>query len=409
MKFALLAALVGLAAAECDTSTCSVCVAMPGCWWYGSNESTGFADCRKNGSVPSALASTFPRITPCPVCQAGTCTLCQNQTGCNWYDHSVPGVDSVCSATTPPTPGGIGSYSMVNTCPVCADRTDCNSCYLGPSACAWYVLAGTSSGGKCAEASPGFAYSKRANGFCNGNPCSGVPTCSRCKNTTDSNNNTGVCSWYDSKIPALYNAKCEQNATSNVASKTAYTENTGVCPACAGTNCGDCQADSLCQWVAVQAGALGSSFGQCILKTGSVSGKTTVTTCATACEVHTCTACIAKPECRWYTSSFQDPVCDRASDAFAHPGADALTTGATCPACSADRCYECSSLSGCGWYRETILGKAVPFTSECLGTSSGTGKDKLDKDDEDCEGNPKNGASGLVPGLALLFAFLFHN
>jgi hypothetical protein len=400
--------LIGFAWAICDTSTCLKCVMDPQCGWFGSNTSTGLADCRKNDSVPASLLSTFPRVSPCPQCQAGDCTACKNQTGCSWFVHSVPGVDGVCVTTasgTPPTP--VGNYAPVSSCPLCKDSTSCTACYMLPAAdnCAWFELAGVT-GGKCAEASPGFAYTKKANGFCNGNPCVGVPTCSKCKGTLDANNNSNACAWYTSKVPSLYNSKCDQNATSNVVSTSAYDVLSGTCPACAYSSCSDCKLDTACKWVAIDAGILGTSFGQCVTTATSITGKTTIAQCPKSCEIHSCDACVAKTDCRWFISSAgQDPVCDRAADAPGHPFTTEYPGGGACPACSADRCYECASLTGCGWYKDTVAGFEVPFSGHCVSNANpGTNVKKIEKTDKKCEGNP-NGAAAMMPALALV-AFL---
>jgi len=399
-----LAVFVVAAWAQCDFGTCLVCQQNPGCNWYGKDS---FSDCRLNSSVPASL--DLPIISSCPLCQAGSCSDCMNQGNCTWYTSSNGAFGGQCGAitTTPTSP--FTTYTAASVCPICNTFSNCTACNDNQDStnnCGWYVIAGGA--GKCREASPGFAYTKVAVGFCDGNICAASSTCSGCANVTV--NDTSVCAWYTSKSPPLYNSKCDVNKT-GVVSSTFYNP-APSCPACAGTTCVSCKAEAGCQWLAVS--VLGvTSFGQCALSNASVTGKTSIATCPATCKIYSCTECVKIPECRWFTGSpIQSDGCDRASDAGQYISSTALSDAGKCPACKDTRCFECNSESGCGWYRNVVpgTGLVVPGTGDCFSTTGSlTNQKLLPSTDPKCDGSPSS-ASALVPGLAmLLVSFMYHN
>lgn len=402
MRF--LALFVVAAWASCDTNTCLLCKQDPLCNWYGSGS---FSDCRLNSSVPASL--NLPIINPCPMCQAGNCMECKNQSGCDWYVASLGALGGQCGAAgaTPNSSLPSVTYSAATTCPACIQYTTCDTCNAHQDAldnCGWYELPGGANG-KCREASPGFAYTKVADGFCGGNICAVSNTCKGCIAVTNSSNAT-VCAWYNSKSPSLYNSKCDVDKVGVVTSS--FYDKANTCPPCAGTTCVSCKAESGCDWLAVE--VLGaSSFGQCVTTGTKVNGKTIIGTCPATCKVYSCSACIGISECRWYTgSNVQDDSCDRATDSSQYPFSKAIAQGGTCPACKATRCFECNSESGCGWFRNTVpgLGTVIPGTGDCAPTAApGQNTKLLPSTDSKCDGAP-SGAAALVPGFAaLLIAF----
>jgi hypothetical protein len=178
-----------------------------------------------------------------------------------------------------------------------------------------------------------------------------------------------------------------------------------ACPVCAGSSCVSCKAETNCKWVAVDVLGL-LSFGQC-LPSGDATpgGKTVVSTCPAACQVHTCATCASQAACRWYAgSAFFNDVCDLASDSIQHPSHTmeySTANVASCPACSADRCFECGSEAGCGWYEKTFGRDKCDFLN---GSNTGT---LVPATDAECEGNP-NSVSAIVPSVASLVAFFVY-
>jgi len=386
----LLFAVVALGE-ECESSTCVVCKTNSSCDWYGF-------DCLlKTGTAVSSLGLS-PTAT-CSTCQAGSCLDCTGQPGCAWFSSVVPGVPGKCTTNTS-SPSG---YNVVPVCPTCYLNTTCDTCVVDENVtgCGWYVLPG-GVGGKCREASPSFAYSKVPAGKCaTGNPCAGVRTCSKCQEVVNATNSS-TCSWYTSSSPSFYNSKCDDNKP-GIVDAGLYTVVTGQCPICAGTSCLDCQAEGLqtCRWVAVQ-GLTGIGFGECLANTvATPSTKRNITTCPATCQVHSCKACTALATCSWFQGggSFVDDSCDLTSDSKMH-----LTqTQATipCAPCKADRCYECNSESGCGWYANKILGQIV--AQGCYpNTQIPSGRVLIANSDSKCKGVPASSAH-VVASLGLVF------
>jgi len=402
MRVAAFLSLLAFTWAQCDTPTCILCQQMSGCTWFTAG---GVGSCQSNTSVAVSLGATATAMGQCPQCQAGTCVSCQNQTGCTWYQNSIGALGGTCATnSTPPTP--VGSYSAVAMCPACSQSTDCNSCTSMENqtnyTCGWYRLPG-SSGGKCAEAAPSVFYSKVTNFFCSGNPCAGL-SCSACLNTS------GSCAFYSplSGLSALYNAKCDINA-SGVVTSTLYTQTT-TCPPCASGSCSTCQTDPTaggCQWVGVAVLST-VSFGQCV-KTGmSVTGKTVITTCPNVCQIYSCSACVANTLCRWYTgSSVLSDGCDLPSNSLEHPGQNGLSA-LPCPTCKDSRCYECNSESGCNWYALTAFGDIVPFSDKCYSTGGAPSSLSLiASTSSKCKGSPAaSSAVAVVPGLFVFLGYL---
>jgi len=395
----------------CDTNTCQVCQTLSGCGWYSSGS---FGECVSNTTVPSGLG--LSAVATCPSCQAGNCTDCQKQAGCAWYNNTIPQLGGTCGSNTTAPTTTVGSYVLTTTCPPCASYTTCQTCTNNQNlTCGWYVLPG-SSGGRCAEASPGFVYSKVGAGFCSGNPCAGVANCQQCQAVNISSNCSGYtgnpnpCAWYTpaSGLSAFYNAKCDLNGTGIVLS-TLY--NTAVtCPICTDTTCVTCQADpgtSGCQWLAVT--VLGvTSFGQCVTSGNTVTGKSVVSVCPAVCQVYSCTTCIGISSCRWYTGSSVglSDSCDLATNTIDHPFQTALGAGATCPPCKDSRCFECNSETGCGWYLTELAGLTIPGTGRCAPTASPPSSSTLlPNSNSKCAG--ASDAAALVPGLFVLLGSFF--
>jgi len=408
---AALALLVASAWATCDTSTCLTCQTLSGCAWFtGGVGGTNFSDCRQNNSDVTKLGLNI--VVSCPTCQAGSCSECQSQTGCAWYSHSLPGIGGTCgsNSTTPPSP--VGSYSLVGTCPVCPGLTNsgCATC-TNNTACGWYVLGGVT-GGKCAEASPGFAYSKVTATFCSGNVCAGLDTCSACQNVNATAPATGKpCAWFTPKsgFSAFYNSKCDINETGVVQGAFYDTTAVGSCPLCAGSTCTACKNEANCKWVAVSTFGV-TSFGQCVQTSATnPTGKDTIATCPATCQVYSCKDCVAKSECRWYSASGVGlgDTCDRASDTAQHPFTTVISTAGSCPVCKSSRCFECNSEGTCSWTIPVVGSFDVPgFDGSCAPTASPPASTrKVPNTDKKCKGNP-NSAAGLAPGLlALAIAF----
>jgi hypothetical protein len=372
------------------------------------------------------LGLSYTAMGSCPPCQAGSCTDCTNQTGCSWYTHSGP-LSATCSSNTtvPPTPSGIpGTYSKLGTCPACKDTNDCATCNMvaiGTTGtnCSWYVLPG-STGGKCAEASPGFAYSKVSTSFCGGgNPCGGVDTCVKCQavNATLANNSMGnPCVWLQPKpsFTAFYNSKCDYDIGSF--DTTFYTSTVGTCPICTGTSCVTCKAESGCKWSAVDVGGL-LSFGQCLKSTDTTpTGKSDIGTCPAACQLYSCAQCTANTDCRWFTGSQAglDDTCDRGSDINQHPFTTVIGGGVgTCPPCKSSRCFECNNEpSGCGWYVNTFpgVGGDIPGSGDCAMKHTASSTERLvPNTDKKCDG--ASGAGSLYPSLVafVVAIFVYHN
>jgi len=413
-RAASLVFLVVGAWAVCDTSTCLTCQKDPSCGWYTA---TGFADCRKNDTALASLGLTYTPMGMCPACQAGSCSDCQNQTACAWYTHPVLSATCASNSSVPPSPGGVGSYSLLAQCPPCKDTTDCATCNALPNNCSWYALPG-SSGGKCSEASPGFAYSKVTTSFCNGgNPCAGIDTCTKCQavNGTVSGGGMGnPCVWLAPKsgFTSFYNSKCDYNA--GTFDNTFYTQ-TGMaqCPVCTGTNCVTCKAESGCKWSAVSVGGL-LSFGQCLqTTTATPGGKTDIAVCPAACKLYSCAQCVANTDCRWFTGSGAglDDTCDRASDTNQHPFTTVVSDQTKCPQCKSSRCFECNNEpNGCGWYVNTAFGADLPGTGDCAKTHGASSTERLvPNTDKKCDG--ANGAGSLYPSLMafIVAIFVYHN
>jgi len=375
--------------AECDTGTCFVCKNTTGCDWYGF-------DClNKTSSAVTTLS--IPATATCGTCQAANCDDCQNQTNCSWFSSDVPGLPGKCAASN-----SIQSvYTLVATCPVCQTYTNCSSCNTAgaTAGCGWYELPGRLNG-KCRETSPSFAYSKVTD--CAGNPCSGVATCQKCQdvNKTDG---TG-CNWFTSKSPSFYNSKCDDD-TPGLVDGGLYNVVTGVCPECAGTSCLNCKEESNCKWVATSTG-LGTAFGQCLKSADSTpTGKSIIATCPATCQLHSCVACKANSQCSWFTGggAFADDSCDLASDAtLQHPVQHAATT---CDACMADRCYECNNLAGCGWYARKV--GFVTVQEGCFATPGPSGRSLVSNTDSKCDGVPSGSSQVAVSmGVLAVLAFL---
>jgi hypothetical protein len=305
----------------------------------------------------------------------------------------------------------VGTYSKTTTCPMCTSYLSCATCTANENVtCGWYTLAGVSSG-KCAEASPGFLYSKTNAAFCSGNICAGLPSCSACQ--AQNLNETGACAWYTpvSSLSAIYNPKCDINST-GIVNSNLYNQATS-CPPCTDSTCSTCQNDTnagaACQWLAVQAIPGNPVFGQCVTNGGTVTGKTLVTTCPAQCALYSCTQCVASTGCLWFTTSgtamsgLKD-TCDRATDSYLHPVSNPINVSTSCPACRSTRCYECNQESNnCGWYAATLLGKIVPGTDYCyhMGSAPSLSPTYIPSTDSRCSGNP-NSAAIALPGLAFL-------
>lgn len=389
----LLCLFAGLAFGDCETSTCVVCQNMTGCGWYGY-------DCLNTSSTVVKQLSLS--VKPCEVCQAGSCTECQAQSNCTWSASSIPGVSGRCDLNGTSTT----TYTPIATCPTCSQSGDCNTCNArqNSSGCSWFVLPG-GIGGKCREAAPSFAYTQVPSGSCaTGNPCAGILTCQACQNQ---NSTTGNCTWYTSKSPSIYDSKCDV-ANAGFVSSNLYETVTGSCPVCSGTSCVNCKAESGCQWAAVQ-GLTGIAFGQCLASTASVpTGKAAIATCPATCQVHTCQDCTKIADCRWYSgSSVIDDSCDLASDAtLQHPTQTGFNQTSQCSQCMADRCFECDSLPGCGWYAEKL--GFITIRQGCYPDSSApSGRVKIASTDSKCDG----AVSGVAPvaasfGLLAVISFL---
>jgi len=336
----------------------------------------------------------------CTQCQAGTCLDCLNQAGCAWYVNSIGALGGTCSVNGT-TPTGVGTYTLAGACPACTGFANCTLCTAAENqTCGWYALPGLT--GKCAEASPGFLYSKVSAPFCNGNVCAGIQNCTSC------NNQSGSCQWYapaTSALAALYNPKCDINST-GIVRNTLYSSTT-TCPPCADPSCLTCKADTGCDWLAVN--VLGtSSFGQCVTTGTPVTGKTSTATCPATCQLYSCAACIQQTVCRWYTaSSVQKDACDRSVDSSLYPFSTALTVGGTCPACKDSRCFECNNENGCGWYQTYLAGLPIPGTGACSPTASAPSNGRLiPNTDSKCAGSPSS-AAVLIPGLFVFLGSFF--
>jgi hypothetical protein len=343
----------------------------------------------------------------CPVCQAGNCVDCRSQTNCSWYTSSLSAESGKCAATGD-TPSGLGTYAVLaGSCPICNTYLDCPTCNAAQNTtgCSWWTLPGNVNG-KCREASPSFAYTKVAVGFCNGNSCGNVQVCSDCQNVIAEDNVTKPCAWFSSKLASVYNSKCDVS-TAGVVDTTFYNVvAAGSCPVCGGSSCVSCKAEANCKWVAVDLG-VSYSFGQCLSNSvANPAGKTVVATCPAACQVHSCKDCVSNTACRWFSgSSVSRDVCDLSSDSFQHPFHTVTVSAAgNCPACVSDRCFECGSEAGCGWYKKTFGLTKCDFLN---GSNTGT---LVQTTDANCEGNP-NSVSALVPSLASLVVafFVYHN
>lgn len=379
-------------AAECETSTCLTCKTNSSCDWYNF-------DCLSKTSTTVTTLSLTATVT-CPTCQAGSCTECQSQSGCSWFKSTIPGVPGKCDLNT--TDSSV--YEEVDICPSCYLTTDCSTCVtrgVNGTECGWYVLPGNI-GGKCREASPSFAYTKvPADSCAAGNPCSGVLNCKKCQEVQGAAN-ASVCNWYTSASPSFYNSKCDDKEAGVVDTKL-YTAVSGTCPACAGTSCADCKAESGCKWVAVQ-GLTGIGFGECLTNAAATpTAKKEITTCPSTCNVHTCFDCAAISACNWFTASpggVIDDSCDLASDAtLQHPSQTAVTSPGSCGVCKADRCYECNKLPGCGWYAKKALG--ITLAQGCYATAP-AGRVLVPNTDSKCEGVP-SGSTHLAASVGVLF------
>jgi len=247
------------------------------------------------------------------------------------------------------------------------------------------------------EASPAFQFIKVPHDQCaTGNPCVGINSCDKCQTAMNATNAT-ICSWYVSTTPSVYNSKCDVNKPGLV-DTALYTQTLGSCPSCTGTTCLDCNTDSSCRWVAVQL-LTTLAFGEC-LSNSTPSLKTNITTCPTTCQLHSCAACTVVPACSWFTgSTLFNEICDLTSDGkLQHPAQHPLTP--PCGACKADRCFECNSEAGCGWYAHT----AGPLVLEqgCYPTNNfPLGRVLLGNSDSKCKGVPSRSSH-----LAASFGFL---
>lgn len=379
----LLFLLFASAAAQCETGTCGVCKNMTGCDWYGF-------DCyNKTSSAVTTLKLTA--TATCDVCQAGNCGECTWQDGCSWFASDIPGAPGKCAMTN----SSQTLYTELEECPPCNGYTSCDACSKANATCGWYELAGVA-GGKCREAAPSFAYSKTKLGYCSGDPCAGQKTCNKCEAVT-LNNDTNLCAWYTSKQPAFYDSKC--GAAQGGALSSAFYNPTPSCPVCSALTCVDCKADAQCKWVALDAGVLGTSFGQCMKSSETTpTGKSIIATCPATCNVHSCKQCQSNADCSWFTgSSVIDDSCDLTKDASAHFG---QTKATTCPACGADRCFECNGLDGCGWYAKKVLGQIV--LEGCYSkTSFPSGRELIANTDSKCKGVPSSSASVAVSMVVL--------
>lgn len=372
----------------CDTGTCFVCKNETGCNWYGF-------DCFSTTDT-KVTSLNIPATATCDVCQAGNCGDCQEQEGCTWFSSVVPGVPGKCDMNTSSPTG----YNVVDTCPTCHtfDAQGCDVCNAqNASGCGWYTLPG-GVGGKCREAAPSFAYSKVPAGSCStGNLCSGMNTCSDCKDVVNPVTNDTACNWYISKSPSFYNSKCDDK-TAGIVSNALYDASPAVCPLCAGNTCVDCKAENGCKWYTLQ--GVGG-FGECKVGTASVpTGKSEVSVCPAECDVHSCVACRSNTACSWYTgSSVIDDSCDLASDANFHPVQTAATS---CGACAADRCFECNNLAGCGWYAEKV--GPITVREGCFATASApSGRVLVSNSDSKCDG-ATSGSAGVAISAGLLVA-----
>lgn len=369
----------------CETSTCFVCKAMPGCDWYG------FSCLATNNSLVTTLS--INATATCSMCQAGSCVDCQNQTGCSWFSSSIPGIPGKCDVNTSSTT----TYNVVNTCPTCQnyDSTGCQACVNAN--CSWFSLPGGLNA-KCREASPSFAYSQTPSDSCDaGNRCAGIESCSTCQTTNVTTGaNSSACAWYTSKSPTFYDNKCDDNKP-GVIDNSLYTQAVaGTCPACAGTSCTTCKAESGCKWVAVSEG-LGTAFGECLpTATATPRAKTEIPTCPAECSLHSCISCIANDKCNWFSgSSTIDDSCDLATDGtLQHPFQKTVypsNSNPTCGTCLADRCYECNNLSGCGWYVQKELG--ITIRQGCYSnTNFPAGRTLRPNSDSKCDGVPSSSA-----------------
>lgn len=378
----LLFLLFAFAAADCETGTCMVCKNTTGCDWYGF-------DCyNKSSSAISTL--NIPASASCNPCQAGNCTDCMDQSGCAWFKSDVPGAPGKCAVTN----SSQTLYTQLDQCPLCNNYMTCNECSGANETCGWYELAGTN--GKCREAAPSFAYSKVKLGFCGGDPCVNQKTCFKCQNVEFAN--TSICAWFSSDAPSFYDSKCG-DAAGGALSDAFYNKAT-TCPLCAGTTCLDCKAEANCKWVAVDLG-FGTSFGQCIQSSATMpTGKTEVTTCPATCDVHSCSQCKGQSACTWYTGAapFTDDSCDLSSDSKYHIGQRAADT---CPVCAADRCYECNGLSGCGWYAEVKLGLTI--RQGCFSTTNfPSGRTLITNSNSKCKGVPSSSAHVAVSMVVMV-------
>lgn len=365
-------------AAECDTGTCKTCKTMTGCDWYG------WACYNTSGT---AKTLNIPATATCDVCQAGSCADCTMQDGCSWYKSNF-GLPGKCATNTSAPTG----YTMLDMCPPCNNYMTCDDCSMANETCGWYELAGSQ--GRCREAAPSFAWNRVKAGYCNGDPCANQNSCTDCKNV-----NNSICAWYESDHPAFYSSKCD-SAEQGSLDTAFYTKTTATCPVCAGTTCTDCKKEANCKWVAVDAGVLGSTFGQCMpADKPDPTGKSVISTCPATCDLHSCTACQANSKCSWFTkNAFVDASCDLTTDAPIHIGQSPATT---CLECDADRCYECNKLANCGWYVKKVLG--VPVASGCYSKTSATAAERTlyDNSNPKCEGVPGSSAHVTVSIVVL--------
>jgi len=416
MRVAVFLSAVAMAFAECDTPTCYKCQAMAGCGWYTAGS---LANCYKTTAVPAGLNFTLTANNSCPTCQAGNCLDCAGPSQpaaagtCGWYANSVGAIGGTCALANNTPSSTIGTYSLKATnqssCPACTSFTGCAQCTANEAnqTCGWYSLAGVSDG-KCAEASPGFLWTKTNAAFCSGNICAGATNCSLC---LAANANETNCAWYTPPTPlsAFYNPKCDINGTGIV--DNALYNPTFTCPPCQSSTCQSCQADSTCQWVGIS--ALGNvAFGQCVTSGTNVAGKSVVSTCPAACELYSCSQCVAASACRWFSNAGQansgfDDTCARTEDGYLHGLSKTISTAGTCPACRATRCYECNmeTTNNCQWYAATLLGKIVIGTDSCgvVGKAPTLGPTAIATTDARCKGNP-NSAALALPGLAFVAA-----
>jgi len=380
--------------AACETGTCTVCKNDTTCDWYGF-------DCLSKTSTSVTTLNISPK--PCDVCQAGNCTDCQAQFNCSWYSSSVPGLPGKCLGMNSTST----TYTVLDTCPTCQLNTDCASCLNSTNtACGWYELPGRLSG-KCREAPPSFAYSKVAD--CAGNPCADVPTCKTCQQVNNTAGNASACLWFSSKSPSFYNSKCDDNTPGLVNNGLYDTISAATtCPVCAGTSCPLCQAEDGCQWVAASILGTGTAFGQCITTAATIpTGKKVLTTCPGACALHTCVGCSATASCSWFSGSpISDDSCDLTSDAKVQHPLQTPTVTANCPKCAADQCYDCNNLNGCGWYAD--IHASVIFKQGCYPTNAfPSGRTLLANTNSKCKGAPSSSSHVAVSaGVLAVLAFL---